>query len=308
MMWSCWFVGILFFNLLTPELAPAGDSTHAILRMADRYAHFGNHFEAITEYRRFVLFAAGHPDLYYAFAREGESYENLGLHDEAARRYRQSVELCPDPTIRRQLGLRLAWSLVHASLWDLARIEFFLLARTAVNQRDKLECLLPLAILEIYRKRFDSAGQILRETAGMIGATDTLWLRAVQELASGQGKKSPVVAKWLSTFVPGLGQMYAGRMAYGLHAFLLNTGTTYLVADEIAGGHISSAVLVFSLVWQRYYLGNRQRAESAAVDFNNRKEALSIKALLEKIKSLENSPSDAKRTPDPVPLIDCPYD
>jgi hypothetical protein len=80
--------------------------------------------------------------------------------------------------------------------------------------------------------------------------------------------RDPTLAIILSSFVPGAGEIYAGRPLYGL-ASLLVTGSTaagvWLLARD--DDWVSAAVL-FSLVFLRFYDGSRRNAGDYAEEFN----------------------------------------
>jgi hypothetical protein len=82
--------------------------------------------------------------------------------------------------------------------------------------------------------------------------------------------KNPVTARWLS-LIPGLGEAYAGRPLFGLWAFMVNAGDTYLIVNAILQKHYLDAILVYTFLWQRFYSGSMANADRFAKEYNERK-------------------------------------
>jgi hypothetical protein len=81
--------------------------------------------------------------------------------------------------------------------------------------------------------------------------------------------KNPVTARWLS-IIPGLGEAYAGRPLFGLWAFLVSAGDTYLIINALIKKNYVDAILVYTFLWQRFYAGSMVNADRFASDWNER--------------------------------------
>ena len=81
--------------------------------------------------------------------------------------------------------------------------------------------------------------------------------------------RSPTLAAVLSSFVPGSGEIYAGRPGTGLLAFAVTAGS---LAGAIwaakADDWISASIIVSTLFW-RFYNGSRSNAAAFADDLNS---------------------------------------
>lgn len=84
--------------------------------------------------------------------------------------------------------------------------------------------------------------------------------------------KNPRTARWLS-LLPGLGETYAGRPLFGLWAFLVNAGDTYLVISNVLAGRYVDAILAYTFLWQRFYSGSMANASRFAKEWNEREYA-----------------------------------
>ena len=82
--------------------------------------------------------------------------------------------------------------------------------------------------------------------------------------------KNPRTARLLS-LLPGLGETYAGRPLFGLWAFLVNTGDTYLIVNALINKNYLDALLVYTFLWQRFYAGSMANADRFAREYNERK-------------------------------------
>ena len=90
--------------------------------------------------------------------------------------------------------------------------------------------------------------------------------------------KSPQIAGWLSTFVPGSGQFYAGRVKEGVLAAALGGTFIYLVADAIRERRYVDGAGISLIGWQ-FYWGNRVEAQRFAAEYNAQRERELIETL-----------------------------
>ena len=90
--------------------------------------------------------------------------------------------------------------------------------------------------------------------------------------------KSPQVAGWLSTVVPGSGQLYAERIKEGLLAAALNGTFIYLAVDAIRERRYVDCVGI-SLIGWRFYWGNRTEARRFTTEYNAHREQALIETL-----------------------------
>jgi TM2 domain-containing membrane protein YozV len=100
--------------------------------------------------------------------------------------------------------------------------------------------------------------------------------------------KSPRLAQWLSTFIPGTGQIYAGRVRNGLLSTAINATFFYLIADALRDERYVDSVGI-SLVGLRFYWGNRSNAKQWAIEHNNKLEAALIRQLKQQAVTVEQN-------------------
>lgn len=90
--------------------------------------------------------------------------------------------------------------------------------------------------------------------------------------------KSPQVAAWLSTVVPGSGQLYVGKIKESILAAALNGTFIYLAVDAIRDRRYVDSAGLFFVGWQ-FYWGNRTDARQFATEYNKHREQAFIEAL-----------------------------
>jgi len=105
--------------------------------------------------------------------------------------------------------------------------------------------------------------------------------------------KNPRTARLLS-LVPGLGEAYAGRPVFGLWAFAVNAGDTYLIVNALLGAHYLDAFLVYTFLWQRFYSGSMANADRFAHQYNERKIAEALDPIREEFGENEALKLDLK--------------
>jgi tetratricopeptide (TPR) repeat protein len=88
-------------------------------------------------------------------------------------------------------------------------------------------------------------------------------------LAKVAAGRSPTLAAVLSSFVPGSGEIYAGRTGPGLLAFAITAGSlAWAVVAARGDDWVSASVIVSTLFW-RFYNGSRANAVAFADQYNS---------------------------------------
>jgi TM2 domain-containing membrane protein YozV len=81
-------------------------------------------------------------------------------------------------------------------------------------------------------------------------------------------KKSRETATLLSFICPGAGEIYAGNIKLGVMDFLLNCASGYLVYNAMKQKKYVDAALVFTFLFQRFYLGSIYNAQKTVIERN----------------------------------------
>ena len=83
---------------------------------------------------------------------------------------------------------------------------------------------------------------------------------------------SSQTAIWFSSFIPGLGQLYAGDLKNAVNSLALNSVLGYYVISFVQSHAYFDGFVLFTGGFLRYYLGNRLRAGLIADERNENAE------------------------------------
>lgn len=233
-------------------------SAISLLALADSLYFCGNYYDAITEYRRYLFFDGRKAG--YAWYRIGLSYRNMGEFERASDAFRKARMHAL--TVDERERYRVEEALVLMAQGRLEPAQVLLLQASAFcldpSTRRRAWCL--LGVSHICRFNWEEAERCL---SNCLSPEDPRWGKIGALLEEGRAlrQKSPGKAKLLSTFVPGLGQAYAGDLVAGLNALALNLLTSYLWVRPLIEGRYLDAGFWFTFLFLRYYRGNRFRAE-----------------------------------------------
>lgn len=217
----------------------------------------GRYHAAATEYQRRLFFGSTEPAV--DRLRLAMSLAGSGETGRAARALRTVIETGGEPS--SAAAMALAGLYERTGDYPLARFELLdgIVFSPDSSQREQLSS--ALGWVEAHAGNWTGAAQAL-ERAGRPSVAEEL------RRIGGLHPKDPTLAIILSSFLPGAGEIYAGRPLHGL-ASLLVTGSTaagvWLLARD--DDWVSAAVL-FSLVFLRFYDGSRRNAGDFAEDFN----------------------------------------
>jgi tetratricopeptide (TPR) repeat protein len=257
------------------QTVSAGDLA---LDLADGLSQAGNHWEAVTEYRRFIFFAADRTAIGEAYARLAAAYRSEGHFAEAEEALRRSIAVSESDSARDECRIQIAVIRIAAEDYSAAELELLRVSAFSKSEPLARKATFHLGVCYLYNYRSREA----MEAFGTYFTAADNTLAAAYPLSGERwpAMKSPDLAEWLSTFVPGSGQIYAGDAADGANALAVNLGTGYLVADALVGNRYSEAALVFGPIFLRYYLGNRENAARIANERNEeRNKAFAAQAL-----------------------------
>ncbi len=218
-------------------------------------------YEAITEYKRFICFCENDSLITEANYLISQSYI-------AARRWGQAsvyLNKTLDYGINPEAQLDLAESYYRMGLYPLARLE---------NSE--------LLSMEEFRRYHSPAGFL----NGLSYVQEFKWQDAVKCFESVKGysasdrillqlknsekipHRSPKAAYWISTFIPGGGQIYSGKILHGMFALILNGAAGYYMYDRWKEKDYVSFLGTYFFIWGRYYTANRTNARQFAEEFN----------------------------------------
>ena len=288
-------VSTVFFLLLIPIVFIGqqawGQQDDAPLRYAEHLFNHGDYASSLLEYKRFLFYNSDTDANDFVRYRIAQGYYYQEDSEKARQMLRELMKTHPDSPLYLHAQLTLGKSYFDAEDYTSARFNFskIILVDTdeqlsAQAQYLKSWCYIHdwnwLKAIAEFRKvsRFQpdiSLSMVSNQLADTTLANIPLPL------------KSPERTQWLSTFFPGLGQIYAGQLRNGLISTAANAAFIYLAADATRDERYVDAVGV-SLVGLWHYWRNRSSAKALTVE-HNRQLATNLIAELKK-KSAEFEP------------------
>jgi hypothetical protein len=230
-----------------------------------------NYDAAITEYKRFLFFNADDPRVDEVQFKIGLAYRSQKWWLEAAEAMIAAIQRTTETELQAERRVELAVTLIASGAYDLALVELIKVDMQSQSARLRQRARFLRGVAYLYQFKWEQARSVFQvyfdeipSAAGAAAEIDTLFLDALN-----RSQKSEKAARLLSTFLPGLGQTYAGDWKNGLNALLLNGVLGYITLDAAIERDYDDALLSFFFLFYRYYAGNRYRAVEAAQTFND---------------------------------------
>lgn len=258
-------IRILCLVMLFTFFAQPGHAADRLqsLSFADILFAEGDHYRAITEYKRFLHLFPADSEAPRATLRIAECYLAGRRWAEAETALERVEREHPGTTEAGQAALLLAEVPYRQGHFAAARRRFLQLAEQAPDPANRREARYRLAWSLIEEGRYAAAAQELAPLTEAKAAELAAELPPLERLP----RKSPHLAGALSALLPGAGQLYAGRPRDAALALLLNTAfiagawESFDNGNEVVGG----ILLLFEAGW---YTGNIFNAATSAQKFN----------------------------------------
>ena len=241
------------------------------LDLGDYFFVRENYDAAITEYKRFLFFSADDPRVDEVQFKIGLAYRSQKWWLEAAEAMIAAIQRTTETELQAERRVELAVTLIASGAYDLALVELIKADMQSQSARLRQRARFLRGVAYLYQFKWEQARSVFQvyfdeipSAAGAAAEIDTLFLDALN-----RSQKSEKAARLLSTFLPGLGQTYAGDWKNGLNALLLNGVLGYITLDAAIERDYDDALLSFFFLFYRYYAGNRYRAVEAAQTFND---------------------------------------
>ena len=253
------------------------------LDLGDYFFVRENYDAAITEYKRFLFFNADDPRVDEVQFKIGLAYRAQKWWMEAAEAMIAAIQRTTETELQAERRVELAVTLIASGAYDLALVELIKVDMQSQSARLRQRARFLRGVAYLYQFKWEQARSVFQvyfdeipSAAGAAAEIDTLFLDALN-----RSQKSEKAARLLSTFLPGLGQTYAGDWKNGLNALLLNGALGYVTLDAAIERDYDDALLSFFFLFYRYYSGNRYRAAEAAQTFNDRENRRHVEKILQ---------------------------
>ena len=251
-------------------------------RYAEQLFESGDYRAARLAYKRLLFYR---PDTEFkdiADYRIAQSYYYQSKMSRAEALFRKFSAVHPNSPLRFQSQLMLGQLHFDAGAYSLARSSLFELLHTSTEPEVVAAAHYLRGWCYIRTTDWNKAISELRQVD--ISQINTVYEKKVHELADTLLEetplpfKSPQVAVWLSTVVPGSGQLYVGKIKESILAAVLNGTFIYLAVDAIRDRRYIDCAGISLVGWQ-FYWGNRTGAQQLASEYNKHHEQTFIEAL-----------------------------
>ena len=248
---------------------------------------------AILEYKRLLFY---HPDIPKADLvryRIGLSYYHQGNRELARQKFEEVTQKFPNSPLNLQAQLMLGRTYFDAKNYSTARSTFFSIVSTDGGGETATQARYLRGWCYIHERAWFKAIAEFRTVQQL--QPNALLSQVSTRLADMTYAntplpfKSPRLAEWMSTFLPGAGQIYAGKLESGLISGAVNAAVCYLLVDSILDERYVDAIGI-CLVGSRFYLDNRSDARDWTIEHNRKLEVDFIRQLKQQVQ--DNTPPD----------------
>jgi tetratricopeptide (TPR) repeat protein len=259
------------------------------INLADHFLNQGEHFRAITEYKRFLYHFSNSPRAEEAHFKIGKAFFRGGRYGEAISSLQSTIQRFPEGAYRLDAKYLMGRCWMGLGKWNEARKALGDVARAAPPGKLNDMARLWLAQSYIEQERWEEATKTLKDIdiQSPLRREAEIYVSVLEEIES-IPQKSPETAGVLA-IIPGAGHLYCNRPKDALVAFLLNAafiaGTieAFRKDHKVLGGVLAAIEVVL-------YAGNIFSAVSSAHKFNR----VQKKKHLDRIRIKVGSTSDQR--------------
>lgn len=246
--------------------------TDPVLDFADTLFGAGDYDNAITEYKRYIFFNPTSDLASYAHYKIGLSLRSQLRWEEAIAALQHSIFTAPSDSIREEMEISKAVTMLASGDFSGTELKLLRLELNSDLPSIRNKAFYYRGVACLYAHKWEHARKAFRkyfsEANPGMQSTVAAGIDSVLAEATHARFKSPKLAKVLSTFLPGSGQIYSGDINNGINALAINAGTGYLLVGSLIQGSYANAFLSYFFLFNRYYFGNRHKAEKAAELYN----------------------------------------
>ena len=271
----------LFLSIIVFVISSGSDeeSQH---RYAEQLYESGDYQATRLEYKRLLFHR---PDTEFrdiADYRIAQSHYYQNQPGRAEHLFREFLAVHPNSPFRFRSQLMIGQLHFDAGAYSLARTTLFELLHSNADTKVVSAAHYLRGWCYVYTTDWDKAiAELRRVDTAQTNAPHGKNARQLADILLEKTPlphKSPQIAGWLSTLVPGSGQFYVGRVKEGVLAAALSGTFIYLVADAIRERRYVDCAGISLIGWQ-FYWGNRVEAQRFAAEYNSHRERELIETL-----------------------------
>lgn len=284
-MWRLFYT-VVCSLLLSGLSSQSLDSTFAL---AERLYAQERYSEATFFYERARFFSPEEIEVEILY-KMGQCYRRSFEAEKALAYFDRVYFTSSEALLKQEALLAKVQSLIQIKRFSLALAEIY--ASNPANKEQELRFHFYEGICHYARKDFDQSFHSFTAAAG----DDSAKVNSIAQLYSDTSslyRPRPKLAKKMSYFLPGLGQLYSGDLKNGLNSIALNVAMVALAVNVGVNYSLFDAFLAVFPWVQRYYLGGTDKAEMIA------KEKLLENRQLFYLEVLQVFDNDSSTTPEP---------
>ena len=155
------------------------------------------------------------------------------------------------------------------SIGELQKSEIILTKIATFTKYDKIkrESYYWLGLGNLYSYKWSAAKNNMKK---YYGESHRQYIDSIFSDADKLDFKSPIRARVLSLFVPGLGQIYSKDYKNGFNSLIINSITSYFLLNSIINKNYFESLIIYFTAFERYYQGSRSNAELIANNYNQK--------------------------------------
>ncbi len=265
----------------------------AVFDLADRFFDSGFYKEAITEYQRYIFFNDTGREMSYAYYKIGLAYRNMRNLEKSLDALELSAQTAFSDTTKYERKIDIAVNYIAWGKYSKAKFVLLKLISFSKIPEIRSKASLFLGVAHLYCYEWESAKDALEIYLKEERNNETAYIvDSLLSQAENINYKSHLTAKWLSTFIPGTGQIYAGNAGSGVNALVLNSANIYFIIYKLLKEEYGNAYLIYFFLFRRYYLGNIYNAKKEAREYNRRINEETAKNVFNLLKAVENNAGD----------------
>ena len=233
---------------------------------ADSLYSGGSYFEASIAYER-LIFSAVSPELtWYATLQKIQCLKQQGLFAQAESYARANVNSFGTDSLKYRLQYEQVINSFLAGNYETAAStsEILLLSHPEHAFDRNLVITRILALNQL--QQWDKASALAKQYNSELGLHSDLYA-VLPKL------KSKDKAQWLSTFIPGGGQFYAGKPLEAMVTILIQGAGIYFGVTSFLDHYYLSAWLVGAGLFGSFHMGGVRRSEALVEQYNQRQAA-----------------------------------
>ena len=271
------------FSIIVLAMSSVSDEESHQHRYASQLFESGDYQAARRAYKRLLFYHPNTQRRDVADYRIAQSYYHQNSPEQAERLFQEFPETHPNSPLRFQSQLMLGQLHFDAGKYALARTTLFELLNTSQDADVSAAAHYLRGWCYVYTSDWNKAISEFRKSANAPETNSSRSEKASQLADALLAEtplplKSPEMAGWFSTIIPGTGQLYAGKTREGILAAAMTGAFIYLAADAVRERRYVDCAGI-SLVGVYLYWGNRSEARRLTSEDNAQRQQVFIETL-----------------------------